>query len=238
MSRYDDPGRRRPPSAYDDPYRPSAPQGPREDYSQHYAAEGGYRPQQGGPWDAPQRDYYQGGTFREHDGQFDTSYRGAPGSYAPPGGSYGSYGSPGAYGPQRYQGGGSPGGYQRGAHPGPEAERSSWAESRGGQGTYGQPHDHYPQHHQGPTGYQQQGGPFNAHHEADFDPDYHQWRSEQMRALDADYRNWRQDRYQKFSDEFSSWRQQQQAGTRGNTEAGPGTSGTPVTPPTTPTKAK
>ncbi|MES2960195.1 MAG: hypothetical protein V4792_18555, partial [Pseudomonadota bacterium] len=33
-----------------------------------------------------------------------------------------------------------------------------------------------------------------------FDPDYHQWRREQMQALDEDYRNWREDRYKKFSD--------------------------------------
>ena len=39
-----------------------------------------------------------------------------------------------------------------------------------------------------------------------FDPDYHQWRNEQLRTLDDDYRNWRQDRYKKFSDEFSHWR--------------------------------
>jgi hypothetical protein len=39
-----------------------------------------------------------------------------------------------------------------------------------------------------------------------FDPDYHQWRSEQMDKLDSDYHSWRADRYQKFSDEFNSWR--------------------------------
>jgi len=47
----------------------------------------------------------------------------------------------------------------------------------------------------------QRGGP----HE-EFDPDYQQWRREQMRTLDEDYRNWRQDRYKKFSDEFGQWR--------------------------------
>lgn len=39
-----------------------------------------------------------------------------------------------------------------------------------------------------------------------FDPDYHQWRRDQMKALDDDYRAFRQDRYKKFSDEFSTWR--------------------------------
>lgn len=40
----------------------------------------------------------------------------------------------------------------------------------------------------------------------EFDPDYHQWRSEQVRRLDDDYRSWRQDRYKKFSEEFDKWR--------------------------------
>lgn len=39
-----------------------------------------------------------------------------------------------------------------------------------------------------------------------FDPDYHQWRDEQLNALDDDYRAWRGERYQKFADEFSQWR--------------------------------
>lgn len=40
----------------------------------------------------------------------------------------------------------------------------------------------------------------------EFDPDYYQWRSEQMRALDDDYRAWRQERNGSFSDEFTAWR--------------------------------
>ncbi len=57
--------------------------------------------------------------------------------------------------------------------------------------------------------------------EQQFDPDYSQWRREQMRALDDDYDQWRQDRFKKFSDEFSAWRstRQQTAGT-GKTEPG------------------
>jgi hypothetical protein len=39
-----------------------------------------------------------------------------------------------------------------------------------------------------------------------FDPDYQQWRNEQIRNLDNDYRTWRGERYKKFSDEFSNWR--------------------------------
>lgn len=38
------------------------------------------------------------------------------------------------------------------------------------------------------------------------DPDYQQWRTEQLRNLDNDYENWRADRYKKFSEEFNTWR--------------------------------
>lgn len=47
--------------------------------------------------------------------------------------------------------------------------------------------------------------PTGAPHEH-FDPDYHQWRSEQMSLLDKDYRAWRDDRYKKFSEDFNTWR--------------------------------
>jgi hypothetical protein len=56
-----------------------------------------------------------------------------------------------------------------------------------------------------------------------FDPDYHQWRSEQMRNLDDDYREWRQDRYKKFSDEFTQWRKnrpQQRGSSSASQESG------------------
>jgi hypothetical protein len=42
------------------------------------------------------------------------------------------------------------------------------------------------------------------------DPDYHQWREEQIRNLDNDYDTWRQERYSKFSEEFSTWRKNRQ----------------------------
>jgi hypothetical protein len=48
-----------------------------------------------------------------------------------------------------------------------------------------------------------QGHQGEAHH----DPDYHQWRAEQLRSFDDDYRQWRQERYRRFSDEFNEWRQ-------------------------------
>ncbi len=43
-----------------------------------------------------------------------------------------------------------------------------------------------------------------AHH----DPDYLQWRNEQLRSLDSDYESWRRERYQKFSEDFNTWRSQ------------------------------
>lgn len=47
------------------------------------------------------------------------------------------------------------------------------------------------------------------------DPDYHQWREEQLRMLDDDYDSWRKERYQKFSDEFNSWRSTRTGGAAG-----------------------
>ena len=61
-------------------------------------------------------------------------------------------------------------------------------------------HDRY-----GDNGYQgnfQQGQRGQAYH----DPDYHQWRSEQLSRLDRDYDEWRQHRYQRFSEDFDNWR--------------------------------
>jgi len=60
------------------------------------------------------------------------------------------------------------------------------------------------------------------------DPDYHQWRSEQLRNLDNDYQTWRSERYKKFSDEFNTWRsnraqsQGQQGQGQGQTSSGSG----------------
>ncbi len=45
-----------------------------------------------------------------------------------------------------------------------------------------------------------------------FDPDYQQWRDEQIRNLDSDYETWRKDRYKKFSDEFNTWRSSRSTG--------------------------
>lgn len=52
-----------------------------------------------------------------------------------------------------------------------------------------------------------------------YDPDYEQWRHEQMRTLDNDYHGWRQERYQKFSEDFNKWRSER------STRQGAGVSG-------------
>lgn len=77
----------------------------------------------------------------------------------------------------------------------------------GGEGQYGMRRDMGSMHRQDDMawGRGEQGG---SRHESEFDPDYLQWRNEQMRSLDEDYRSWRRDRFKKFSDEFSTWRGQ------------------------------
>ncbi|MBI5334551.1 MAG: hypothetical protein HZB72_08190 [Burkholderiales bacterium] len=74
------------------------------------------------------------------------------------------------------------------------------------------------------------------HHHHHHDPDYHQWRAEQLKNFDDDYRQWRQERYRRFSDEFNEWRQRRSRGG----PASPGSSamqqssGSPGGPDTTP----
>ena len=55
-------------------------------------------------------------------------------------------------------------------------------------------------------------GSYSSDADLPYDPDYDQWRREQMRSLDEDYRNWRGERYKKFSDDFSTWRSNRPAG--------------------------
>lgn len=56
----------------------------------------------------------------------------------------------------------------------------------------------------------QRGGGYGNHpghrRDAEFEPEYHRWREEQMRRLDDEYRDWRKDRYKKFAEEFDAWR--------------------------------
>ena len=91
---------------------------------------------------------------------------------------------------------------QRGNGGGSTYGQSSADNDQGGRGRQGNPasQDRY-----GDNGYQgnfQQGQRGQAYH----DPDYHQWRSEQLSRLDRDYDDWRQHRYQRFADEFDQWR--------------------------------
>jgi len=44
-----------------------------------------------------------------------------------------------------------------------------------------------------------------------FDPDYLQWRAEQIRNLDNDYFCYRRDRYKQFVQEFDSWRRNRES---------------------------
>lgn len=62
------------------------------------------------------------------------------------------------------------------------------------------------------------------------DPDYQQWRDEQMRHLDNDYHAWRGERYKKFSDEFGEWRRNRPVGD--DKRSAPGTPGGTTSTPT------
>jgi len=92
-----------------------------------------------------------------------------------------------------------------------QSSADNYQGSRGWQGTPGN-QDRY-----GDNGYQgnfQQGQRGQAYH----DPDYHQWRGEQLSKLDRDYDEWRQHRYQRFADEFDQWRSSR-GGQQGATQA-------------------
>ena len=83
----------------------------------------------------------------------------------------------------------------RGRNAGPTSGRA-WADDDAGPSN----RDRY-----GDNGYQgnwTQGQRGQSYH----DPDYHQWRSEQLNRLDRDYEEWRQHRYQRFADDFDTWR--------------------------------
>ena len=63
-----------------------------------------------------------------------------------------------------------------------------------------------------------------------WDPDYHQWREEQIRRLDDDYDAYRKERYGKFSEEFDSWRSNRaKQGSSNSAVTGSGTSKTAAT---------
>ena len=128
--------------------------------------------------------------------------RGSPGN---------EHGAPGGQDDPRGQSewsrpGGSPGGHQAGYFGGGKGGRFSAPGAEPGFGGSGRGQEH-----------------------TQFDPDHHQWRSEQMRALDADYRQWREERYKRFSEEFSTWRQHRTRTARSGAEGTSGSSPEPGT---------
>ena len=100
-------------------------------------------------------------------------------------------------------------------------QQRGYGGSREGRGGWGGPYGDYrlegdngPQNWQD---WQDRQGRSHDQNRHEFEPDYHQWRAEQVRALDDDYRNWRQDRYKKFSEEFSDWRKNRSTASSDNT---------------------
>lgn len=184
----------------------------------------------GDPVQRERDDYRDRDAFRDQARDREFAYGSGSRSGQDWGGDRGAYGdqqgqrdwSPGQYGGQ--PAGGRPGSGAEGYRPWSEASerygRSAPYDAPPGPGTWG---GQAPREQWGrPT--EPWGGPrqqnfdypqrdtlspdasWGGRHDDQFDPDYHQWRSEQMRALDEDYRSWRQDRYKKFSDEFDRWR--------------------------------
>ena len=63
------------------------------------------------------------------------------------------------------------------------------------------------------------------------DPDYQQWRNEQLQSFDDDYEAFRRERYGKFAEEFNSWR------SRRTTAKPSAEASAPTSPGTTPSQA-
>lgn len=136
------------------------------------------------PWGSRERapgEYYTAGApdWREREGG--PQGRGTVG-YGRGGGTYGGGGAYGGYG--GYGSGGA------GYGGGPDWERD-----------HGSSHEriHGPDFGGG-------GERDEARREHHFDPEYRQWRAEQIRALDEAYWKYRQERYRRFSEEFEQWR--------------------------------
>jgi hypothetical protein len=99
-------------------------------------------------------------------------------------------------------------------------DRGAPDEGQGGYASANNPDNHLVEM-PSPELYSQYGLARQGGHEFQHDPEYHQWRSEQMRKLDSEYREWRKERYDKFSDDFNSWRSKRSA-SAGNAGAAPG----------------
>lgn len=205
-------------SSYDQRGRPQGEQSYQRDYGggQQHAYGGS---QFGGDYGRQQGGGYQGGDFGRAPGSgygsdrgvYERGYFGGGQSY-PQGGrqEYArDYPRPGQFEPVGgYGDTGSSAGY---AGPG-DGERDYLRHTQGGA------------QQRGYFSAYQSGGPFGySGQNEQFDPDYHQWRAEQIRNLDNDYRTWRDDRYKKFSNEFNTWRSQRSSSaSAGNTESGTG----------------
>lgn len=166
--------------------------------------------QQGGGY--PERGY-PGGQQSAYQGYQGEQQGGYGGGYGPaPGRREFGYGGGSGYGDQGYGRSRQDQGYSRhsqqggwGGHERSDFGRDTQGWDRGAGGSnYGNSDQQYVR--QGRTS-------------EPFDPDYHQWRQEQVDALDEDYRNWRNDRYKKFSDEFNKWRTERDA-QRGSDKSG------------------
>lgn len=118
---------------------------------------------------------------------------GASGGGGDRGSAYGDYG--GGFGDYSGYGPGGPGYGAYGAEDRYGGQRFGGApQGRDDDRRRGQEHERYG------------GSRADEHHQDHYDPDYHQWRAEQIRSLDEAYRRYRQERYRKFADEFEQWR--------------------------------
>ncbi len=167
---------------------------------------------------------FQEGQFN-YQGEQQRSYQGQAGEYEPArdwyqheysrgyagqGGQGWNTGYPGQYrGEQQWHGQGRQGGWQA-----QQDRQGQWGGGAGFGGGQLGGYQEWEQAHRGrDQEYSGRGGDYqqssrSGNQSDQFDPDYHQWRDEQMRAFDDDYRSWRKDRFKKFSDEFSEWRNQ------------------------------
>jgi len=156
------------------------------------------------------------------------------GNYSPPHGNYGAMSGQGRYPGSDYRQGGN---YDQGGQSGQRFGQYSHGvdartDSTGGYGSgnfgpdnafgsggYG--NGDWNQGSYGSRGGQSHGQRGQAYH----DPDYHQWRSEQLSRLDRDYEEWRRHRYQRFSEDFDQWRANRD-NNQGGAQGAAGNSGT------------
>lgn len=146
---------------------------------------------------------YDSGYYGGREREYGSGWSNGPRSRGPYHGNEDYPGHPHYSGDRHHDRSSRPGAYGQ-FRQGGQSGRHDWDDD------HGYEHDnsgrYYGRQHQGRSG----------GHDDQFDPDYSQWRDEQMRGLDEDYRTWRNERYKKFSDEFSQWRSQR--GSRENAD--------------------